>query len=187
MRRWVHPFFFVAVCQSMTDIHRTPNQVSPPASAYFVNTARNVFDDYFAARGALPMPSSSHEVVRYETAAWFAEVIYLPYDGPRYSPRLQIGVIPEPFDDPRRNRIDVLHTTSIDSDLRRYNLTWRYTNSQEARQAFMRVRDEILTPYTDAFLNDVSRLRSLLEKRNHEVDLQWDLEIRRHNEGIVHD
>ncbi|GEM_PF-2044270 len=169
----------------MENIDRLSNLLHLPADVYFVSTVRDVFDEYFAERGAFPMAHCGASMMRYEAPEWFAEVIYLPSDGPRYSPRVELGVIPEPFVDPRRNRIDVLHTTPIDSDLQTYNLTWRYTNSHEARHAFVRVRDEIMMLYTDPFLNDVSQLRILLEKRSLELDRQWKDEIQQHNDGIA--
>jgi len=127
----------------MENIDRLSNLLHLPADVYFVSTVRDVFDEYFAERGAFPMAHCGASMMRYEAPEWFAEVIYLPSDGPRYSPRVELGVIPEPFVDPRRNRIDVLHTTPIDSDLQTYNLTWRYTNSHEARHAFVRDYDVV--------------------------------------------
>jgi hypothetical protein len=159
-----------------------PNNPSA-VSLYFNEVVRGVFDEYFAARGAR-LVASRRDKVRYESQKWFAQAIYLPEDGPRYCPRVEIGVLKELFVDPRRNELDVFHTVPEDNDLRRYIFEWRYTNRGQAEEAFVRVRDEIMTVFADAFLNDVSRLHILLEKFAEELDRQWRDEFRSHHDSI---
>jgi len=143
-----------------------------------------VLDNFFLELGAVRVPTSTSDTVRYEATNWFAEAIYLPEDGPNYAPRVVIGSRPGHYVDPRRNRIDVLHTTPKDSVLRRYNLDWSYTDRQEALRAFCRVRDEILRVYTPQVLSDPVQLRVLIAERALEVDRQWADEIRQHNESV---
>ena len=99
--------------------------------SYFPRIVSEVFDQYFANHHAHRVPLHNEEssstrataqgnsnqcyiglkealsetAVRYETRNWFAEVIYLPYDGPKYCPRVELGILPEMFVDPRRNRV----------------------------------------------------------------------------------
>src|SRR5690349_13136652 len=108
---------------------------------YFLSVVHLVFDEFFAMRRARFVDLGLN-LVRYETPRWFAEAIYLPMDGPKYSPRVEIGVLPDLFVDPRRNRVDVLYTVPEGNELRQYNLMWRYTTRSEALAVFTRARDE---------------------------------------------
>jgi hypothetical protein len=161
------------------------SNTEPQVTSIFRRIVADVFDEYFGTRGASRVNSDCDNVIRYHTDRWFCEVLYLPLDGPRYSPRVEVGVIPDLFTDPRRNRIDILHTTPVDSCLRRYNFTWRYANEREAREAFSRVRDEVLAVYTDAFIVDIARLELLLTAQCAELDQAWEKEIGQHNIEIV--
>jgi hypothetical protein len=163
--------------------HKASTHYISPA-VYLGRVVRDVFDEFFANRGAFHVSCNESNVVRYERQDWFAEAIYLPSDGPQFSPRVEIGVLPEVLIDPRRNRIDVLHTLPEGSELRRYNFMWKYTNEHEARLAFTKVRVRIMEVYIDPFLNDSPRLRRLLEDRCRELDQQSRMEADEHNQSI---
>ena len=152
---------------------------------YFFDVTTSVFDDYFQQLGAVRELSASPTTVRYSTANWFAEVFYLPFDGPKYSPRVAIGCRPERFGDPRRNRVDVMHTAPDDSEEYDYNLRWRFRSSQELRAALTAVRDRILAVYALPFLQDTNHLQMLLEQRRDFVETTWANEIEEHNESIL--
>ena len=109
-------------------ININKNQPVSRVESYFPIVVSEVFERYFARLHAVPVPSRSPTIVRYENPEWFAEVLYLPTDGPRYCPRVEVGVIAEQFIDPRRNRIDVLHTVPEGNELQRYNFAWRYSS-----------------------------------------------------------
>jgi hypothetical protein len=152
---------------------------------YFVDVVRGIYDQYFMNGHALCRCERT-DLVRYEATNWFAEIFYFWTDGPRYSPRVAVGCIPDAFnDDPRRNRVDVMYIVPDGSSLRRYNADWRYRNETEARVVFARVRDEIVEPHVMPFLADSSRLHDLLMIRRQELDRQWKEEIQDHNEVIA--
>lgn len=169
----------------MKESHSQFKRPHATAEAYFKRVAHEVFDNYFSRLGATVVPVLVSSLIKYATYEWFAEILYLPSDGPNYSPRVEIGVLPEPFVDSRRNRIDVLHTIPPHNDLRRYNLSWRYTDERGAKMSLAQVRDEIVHIYALPYLQVPSRLRELLSTRRAELDREWEEEIRRHNDEIA--
>lgn len=176
-------------------------------STYFVRTARRVFDDYLAQLGASFVyegtativlrgarteaprdyvlgDRNSRTIVRYEHPTWCIEVLYLPTDGPRYAPRVEIGPIPETQLDPRRNRVEVLHTIPEDNDLRRYVFMWEYQSEEELEASLIKVRDLVVEPFSVPFLKDSAQLIALVEERAKKVDNEWRTQILCHNESI---
>lgn len=180
----------------------------PTPETYFTEIARKVFDDYFAHLGAYFVEESSssislspshsasepnkyilgdrnkHYFIRYDGPTWFVEVLYLPSDGPRYSPRVVIGPIPETWTDPRRNRVEVLHTIPEGHDLRRYLFEWEYSTAEELERSLTKVRDLILESFTRPFLEDQEQLISLVAKRARMLDEETQTQTRNHNESI---
>lgn len=153
--------------------------------AYFVNVAVMVFDEFFLKLGAKREYLSSASTVRYSSEPWFAEILYLPFDGPNYSPRVEIGSLPRQFVDPRRNRVDIMHTAPPSSEERAYNLRWTYRSRDELQSVLIAVRDRIIRVYALPFLQDTSRLQVLLEQRNESVEAAWTEEIDEHNDSIA--
>jgi hypothetical protein len=151
---------------------------------YFVDMVTSTLDDYFLHLGACRDVSSDTTVVRYSADEWFAEVLYIPTDGPKYSPRIVIGCRPEQFADPRRNRVDVMYTAPDDSEEHHYNLRWRYQSPSELESVLESVKDRILEVYTTPFLQDTDRLRKLLQQRNDIVEAEWTQEINEHNDSV---
>lgn len=168
----------------MTTHSRHPSVPSRTADAYFVSVVRGLFDDFFSTRASMPLESARRDMVRYESHAWFAELIYLPEDGPRYSPRIEFGVLPELFADPRHNRVDAMHMIPSECELRHYNLRWRYSNESEAHSSLLRVRDEIIAVHATPYLANTAQLRRLLDVRAEELDGDWALQIQLHNEEV---
>jgi len=154
-------------------------------SIFFCGVATSVFDDYFEKLGAVRERSESTTCVRYSTKDWFAEILYLLSDGPNYVPRVEIGCQHEQFVDPRRNRIDIMHTAPEGSEEYEYNLLWLYNSSQQLTIVLKDVRDRILTVFTLPFLEDIGRLRALLKKRHDVVEAAWAKEIDEHNDSIL--
>jgi hypothetical protein len=155
-----------------------------PAERYFVDVTRRVFDGYFEGLGAHHSQRSRHDAVRYEADSWFAEVIYLPKDGPTYSSRVMIGCREDLFADPRRNRVDIMHTVPEGAEERSYNLTWRYRNRRELERTLKSVRDKIVDIHSKPYLADSNRLRCLLTERERAVEDEWADEIDRHNTAV---
>jgi hypothetical protein len=155
-----------------------------PAERYFVEVARSVFDDYFEELGARHPQFSKRNVVRYDSDSWFAEVIYLPEDGPNYSPRVLIGCREEQYEDPRRNRADVMHTVPEGCEERSYNLLWKYRNRHQLEATLKSVRDQIIEIYAKPYFADSERLRSLLEERYEAIETEWADEIDTHNATV---
>jgi len=160
------------------------NSMTMTADVFFIDVATAVFDDFFQKYGAQREPMTDPTAVRYSTDAWFAEVLYLPSDGPNYSPRVEIGCCPGIFDDPRRNRVDVMHTAAQNSEEYDYNLRWRYQTREALNSALIAVRDRILNVYSLPYLQDTNRLRTLLEQRHNVVEAAWTTEIDEHNDSI---
>lgn len=180
----------------------------PTPETYFARIVRKVFDDYFARIGASFVARDNdsvgishayqsdvqntfilgdrdwHPLIRYDGPSWFVEVLYLPTDGPRYSPRVVIGPIPETQIDPRRNRIEVLHTIPHENDLRGYVFQWEYTSAKELEMSLEKVRDLIFEPFVKPFLNDPQRLIALVDMRAKQLDEETQTQIRNHNESI---
>jgi hypothetical protein len=155
-----------------------------PAERYFTDVAQRVFDDYFTNLGARRSQDTRHNVVRYVADLWFAEVVYLPKDGPNYCPRVMIGCREEPYVDPRRNRVDVMHTVPEDAKERSYNMTWSYRNASELERSLEFVRDKIVEIYAKAYLFEGQRLRSLLAERHKVIEDTWKNEIDEHNAAV---
>jgi hypothetical protein len=160
--------------------------ITMTADAYFYDVATSVFDEYFQKLGAQRESiNTSRCCVRYVTGSWFAEILYLPSDGPKYSPRVLIGCRKTLFDDPRRNRVDVMHTAPVDSEEHDYNLRWLYTSRDELEASLTSVRDRIVTVYAIPYLNDIGRLKALLTQRHDVIEAEWKEEIAAHNDSIL--
>ena len=155
-----------------------------PAERYFVDVSRRVLDDFFEELGAHYAGSPARNIVRYDSELWYAEVLYLPEDGPDYSPRLLIGCQEEPYKDPRRNRVDVMHTVPESKEERGYNLRWRYRNRRQLEEALRFVRDRIVNVYTIPYLADKERLLSLLAQRHDAIEMAWEDEVDEHNAAV---
>lgn len=155
-----------------------------PAERYFVEVARKVFDAYFERLGAHHCHSTARNLVRYDAEAWFAEALYLPEDGPNYSPRLLIGCNEDLYEDPRRNRVDVMHTVPEGEEERSYNLRWKYQNRHQLEGTLKLVRSQIVEVYAKPYLFDRERLRALLEKRYQVIEAGWEEEIEAHNATV---
>jgi len=153
------------------------------AEQYFQSIAEEIFSDILGQLGArrtrlLPL------VVRFESGEWFVELLALAEDGPRYSPRVEIGPLPERGTLPRDKQVDILHTVPGNSPLRRYNLEWCYSDPIEMRHAYKRVRDEVFKPFALAVLLDRKRLNGLVASRSQEVQRQWEEEVAAHNDAV---
>ena len=61
---------------------------------YFAPVAQAVFGPRLLALGAR-LTETGPLLVRYESKGWFVELLALANDGPRYSPRVEIGPLPE--------------------------------------------------------------------------------------------
>ncbi|MFN0195371.1 MAG: hypothetical protein ACKVT0_01390 [Planctomycetaceae bacterium] len=155
------------------------------ADTYFAEAVTSIFDRFFREQDARREAFVCRNMVRYSTTNWFAEVLYLPFDGPKYSPRVEIGPVPEIFDDPRRNRVDVMHTAPSDTEEHEYNLRWCFQSHHELEAALIAVRDRILTIYTVAYLQDSELLKRLLIYRRDVVEATWTNEINEHNDSII--
>src|SRR6266540_2940268 len=107
------------------------------AEEYFQPVAEEIFAETLRQLGANKIRSGPM-VVRFEAGFWFVELLALPEDGPRYSPRVEIGPLPESGSMSRDKQVDVMHTVPADSPLRRYNLEWRYANPTEMREVYTR-------------------------------------------------
>ncbi len=158
--------------------------VNTVAGEYFCEVARTVFDDYFQELGAVREPSDSLTCVRYSTDEWFVGILYLPSDGPNYVPRLEIGCQNGQFADPRRNRIDIMHTAPEGSEEHEYNLRWRYRSAEQLATVLRDVRDRILAVSAVPFLRDTNRLQALLKERHDVVEAEWKKQINNHNDSI---
>lgn len=152
--------------------------------SYFIDVVTSVFDNFFRDLGAKRDRKCDDRTVRYSTEAWFAEVLWLSHDGPRYSPRVEIGCNNGQFDDPRRNRVDVMHTAPLSSEECEYNIRWRYENCDELRTALVFVRDRILAVHTLPFLQNPALLKSLLIRRRDILESEWVSELNDHNDSV---
>lgn len=153
------------------------------AENYFQSVVEEVFAGTLRELGARKVRSTPL-LVRFEEAHWFVELLALPEDGPHYSPRVEIGPLPERGVSSREKQIDVMHTVPADSPLRRYNLEWRYTNATEMREAYTRIRDEIFIPRAIPVLRDRDRLSRLVALRAETVQAEWTNEIATHNDAV---
>src|SRR5690606_19274042 len=79
----------------------------------------------------------------------------------------------------------VMHTAPVDSEEHDYNLRWRYTSREELKASLTSVRDRIVTVYAMPYLNDISRLNSLLQQRRDVIEAQWRDQIAAHNDAIL--
>ena len=85
-----------------------------PVEEYFDRVAEQVFGDALIALGANKVRTNprgpwSPLCVRFESTSWFVELVVLLEDGPRYSPRVHIGPLPElEFNKLGRN-LDIMH------------------------------------------------------------------------------
>src|SRR5438270_7291516 len=112
------------------------------AEEYFRPVAEEAFGDYLRSLGYV-LTKSESLLLRFEKNDAFIELFALATDGPRYSPRVAIGPIPELGILTRQKQVDIMHALPEQSPLRRYNLDWRYTSPSEMKASFYRVRDEI--------------------------------------------
>ena len=159
------------------------DSVNERAESFFVDVATTVFDDFFRELGARRESPIDSTIVRYSTDTWFADVLYLPMDGPNYSPRVEIGCQLKEFPDPRRNRVDVKHTAPADSEEYGCN-GWCYRTRDEMKTAMTAVRDRILAVFALPFLEDTRRLQELLEHRYFVIETAWAERLAKHNDGI---
>ncbi|MBS0410028.1 MAG: hypothetical protein JSR86_08945 [Proteobacteria bacterium] len=153
------------------------------AADYFTAVARNVFADTLISLGAREVIVEPL-LVRYEGNGWFVELLALPEDGPRYSPRVEIGPLPKLSVLPEYNRVDIALTVRPDSLLRGYNLLWPYSDAARMREVFIRVRDEIFVPSAVPVLLDRKVLIALITARSKQLYEQRLDEIERHNDAV---
>ncbi len=153
------------------------------AEDYFSRVAEDVFAATLLALGARKVLANPL-CVRFVSIDWFVELIALHEDGPRYSPRVEIGPLPEISKDARDQRVDVMHCVPDGSSLRRYNIDWRYQDSDEMFESFIRVRDEIFKPYAIPFLVDQLSLVRLVKARSKAIEIEWAIEISEHNDAV---
>jgi len=153
------------------------------AEEYFQSIAEEIFAKTLNQFGAGKV-SSGPLVVRFENDGWFVELLALSEDGPLYSPRVEIGPLPERGALARDKQVDIMHTVPADSPLRRYNLEWRYSGPAEMRQVYTRVRDGIFTPYAIPVLLDHERLTRLVASRSQQLQKQWRDETTAHNDAV---
>jgi len=150
---------------------------------YFAPIAQELFSHIMLRLGA-EVGGVAPLSVRFEARDWFVELFALASDGPRYSPRVDIGPLPEIGLLSRDNQVDIMHTVPEGSPLRRYNLDWIYRDPAEMRNAFSRARDEIFVPYAIPLLSDQGSLKRLVAKRSREIGEQWKAEVEAHNDGV---
>jgi hypothetical protein len=154
------------------------------ADEFFSRVGREVFEPCLNSIGASHVNQPLPTVVRFGSADWFVELILLLEDGPRYSPRVEIGPLPELGSLPRQRQVDIMHTVPIGNELRRYNLQWRYRDATEMRTVYEQVREQIFKPFAMPFLADPERLRTLVSDRCAEIERAWRAEIAHHNTSV---
>ena len=108
------------------------------ADEFFSRVGREVFEAYLKTLGAHYVDQSSTTVVRFAAHDWYVDLILLLEDGPRYSPRVEIGPLPELGSLSRERQIDIMHTVPIGNELRNYNLQWRYRDAAEMLSVYER-------------------------------------------------
>ena len=154
------------------------------AEEFFLPVAEEIFCETLIKLGSVQR-SSDPLRLRFESADWFVEIFALKSDGPRYSPRVEMGPIPEMGLLHREKQIDILFSLPIESSLRQYNLLWRYSNSDELKISFDRVLREIFIPFSIPLLSNKIVLIELVKNRNTEIELIWKNEIHKHNDKIL--
>lgn len=153
------------------------------AEDYFSSVAQDVFGDSLLALGAR-LTECGPLLVRYEAKNWFIELLALASDGPRYSPRVEIGPLPERGIQTVDKQVDVCRTAPVGSPLRRYNLTWRYSDPEQMREAFAKVRDEVFEPFALPYLSNPSFLTDLVIRQSVSVRKQHGAEVAAHNQSV---
>jgi hypothetical protein len=154
------------------------------ADEFFSRVGREVFETYLKTLGAHYCDQSSTTVVRFAANDWYVDLILLPEDGPRYSPRVEIGPLPELGSLSRERQVDIMHTVPIGNELRNYNLQWRYRDAAEMLSVYERAREQIFKPFAVQYLIDPERLRELVTRRREEIEREWRADIANHNEAI---
>lgn len=153
------------------------------AEDYFEAEIHLVLGSYLSGLG-LTVVSSQPRLVRFANRDCFVEALVFAEEGPKYCPRIEIGPLPELGGMSRDKQIDIMHTVPKSSPFRRYNLEWRYSNKEEMESVFSRVRDQIFDDYARPYLFDRVRLLEVVRVRSEEIDVQWQGEIRDHNDTI---
>jgi hypothetical protein len=153
------------------------------AEKYFEETALRVFADYLGGLG-MNLVEADETHLRYSGAHCFIEVFVLSDDGPKYSPRIEMGPLPELGVMSRDRQVDIMHTLPVSSPLRRYNLEWRYADAEEMEAVFVRARDQIFDVYARPLLSKHDDLIELVQERSKEISERWQEEIADHNDTI---
>jgi len=160
---------------------------------YFITGSREALASYLFNLGATISESLSYKdakrfpaiIVRFSAGKWFFDSLVLFQDGPRYSPRVKIGVIPKISDVEAFATIDVMHFVPEEDSMRNYNLERRYGTKDGLLKALTDVRDKILKPYVEPVLNEPNRLRQMILDKNKKLRLQGEDEIQGHNAAIL--
>ena len=153
------------------------------AEEFFLPVAEKIFGKALINLGAVKC-SSDPLIIRFESADWFVEIFALKSDGPRYSPRIEMGPLPEMGLLHREKQIDILFSLPIKSLLRQYNLLWRYSDADEMKLSFDRVLREIFVPFSVPLLSNKIALIDLVRNRNAEIEFIWKNEIYNHNDAV---
>jgi hypothetical protein len=153
------------------------------AEKYFRRVANDVFSPLLVSLGARAV-ANLPLLVRFETLTWFVEIVALKEDGPKYSPRVEVGPLPQLSRDRPHTQIDIMHFVSEGSPLRRYNLEWCYRDASEMQASFVRVRDEIFQPYAVPQLVNPLALMLLISARSRQIVTQHEQEVAAHNDAV---
>jgi hypothetical protein len=147
---------------------------------YFEPVAREVFDHYLRQHGFGNGEADETGSLTYHRGEVTLQVYYWVEDFPDYSPMVSLGVDLKSPLVLASDAIGLWYAVPPNAEERNYE-TWHFSNAEEMRSVFTRIRDEVVEVYARPLWDDPDRLASLIDRRAEEYDAERSAEVVKRN------
>lgn len=144
---------------------------------YFKNICKIIFDGYFYKKGFKEFLDDSFDVT-YSKSNYYIKFYYYPEDFPEYILMIDIGFFKRVNEAKVEYHSIGLWYSMPDSDESTAYWKWTFKTANELETVLKRIKDFVLVRYVDVLLNNRGELKKLVEKKEHEVTIQRNSEIK---------